>query len=83
MASAPMLGTPPSHAGHELGEVVQRNLKVHLPKKNGSTSGNNDHGQTAAKNKPASVPGRLRASGMVFSSTSISDAASINQMRIA
>ena len=43
----------------------------------GVRHGKSDIGQTAASSSPTSVPGMVIPSGMIFSSTSISDAASI------
>ena len=43
-------------------------------------SGRSDQGTAVASNRPSSVPGRVIASGMVFSSMSISEAANISEI---
>ncbi|OHB83654.1 MAG: hypothetical protein A2V98_25010 [Planctomycetes bacterium RBG_16_64_12] len=86
-------GNPPSHSGHRLGEVSRRKSYAKRagggPRKRPSPptfttrcmSGNSDQGKTAATHKANRVPETVIASGMIFSSTSIREPTSINEIR--
>ena len=76
-----MQGEPASAAGQAFGEASCRKSHHGNNGPPGMVSGRSDRGNVAAKSKPASVPTTVISSGMIFSSTSIIEAASISAIR--
>ena len=85
IASETQLGKPAKSGGQTpgavTGVVMRRKSRNRLPLGNRHGISSSDQGHNAASSRPTSVPGTVIASGMFFSSQSISEATSMSEMK--